>query len=164
MTISERSSLLLMSNSPMDTLRMGKILGEGLRGGDCVSLNGELGAGKTCLTQGIAKGLGVPEKFVVASPTFTLINEYPGAEVVLYHLDFYRLNGVEELDEIGYQEYLTGGGVMVIEWAEKIPEAMPGDALHIECSYLDEEVRKVVMTDCSERILFWEQRMKRGGF
>jgi tRNA threonylcarbamoyladenosine biosynthesis protein TsaE len=164
MPVSEPSSLVLISNSPIDTLRIGRILGQGLKGGSCVALSGELGAGKTSLTQGIAEGLGVPDHFVVASPTFTLINEYPGAEVILYHLDFYRLNGAEDLDDIGYQEYLTGGGVMVIEWAEKIHEAIPDDALRIQCTYLDDEVRKMIMTDCSERISFWEQRMRRGGF
>ena len=90
----QRASLVLISKSPTETFRIGRILGEGLTGGDCVALTGELGAGKTCLTQGIADGLGVPDGYVVTSPTFTLINEYPGRKTSLYHLDVYRLSGI----------------------------------------------------------------------
>lgn len=153
----QRSSLVLISKSPMETLRIGRLLGAGLKGGDCVALTGELGAGKTCLTQGIANGLGVPGCYVVASPTFTLINEYPGKETALYHLDFYRLTGFEDLEEIGYQEYLTRGGVVVVEWAEKILDSIPEEALWVTFSYLDENMRKIEISNGTDRIHSWKQ-------
>lgn len=87
MFVQKEPSFVLISKSPSETFRIGRILGEGLKRGDCVALSGELGAGKTCLTQGIAKGMGVPDGYAVTSPTFTLINEYPGKDAALYHLD-----------------------------------------------------------------------------
>jgi tRNA threonylcarbamoyladenosine biosynthesis protein TsaE len=152
----QRSSLVLISKSPLETLQIGRSLGAGLKGGDCVALKGELGAGKTCLTQGIAKGLGVPDGYAVTSPTFTLINEYPGKETTLFHLDIYRLTGSEDLEQIGYEEYLTRGGVLVVEWAEKIPDSIPEEALWVTFSYLDENVRKIEMSDTAERICCWK--------
>lgn len=153
----QRSSLVLISKSPIETLRIGRVLGAGLKGGDCVALTGELGAGKTCLTQGIANGLGVPEGYVVTSPTFTLINEYPGKGTALFHLDIYRLNGSEDLEEIGYREYLTKEGVVVVEWAEKISDSIPEAALWVTFSYLDENVRKIEMSDTADKICSWKQ-------
>ncbi len=143
---------------------MGRILGQGLRGGEVVALTGELGAGKTCLTQGIADGLGVPASFAVTSPTFTLINEYPGREASLYHLDVDRLNGPEDLEETGYEEYLLGGGVLVIEWAEKLGDAVPDEALFIRISWLDENLRNIEISGRPERIRLWRRKMKEGGF
>ena len=160
----DRSSFVLISEGPTETFRIGKILGRGLKGGDLVALTGELGAGKTCLTQGIASGLGVPGSYTVTSPTFTLINEYPGREVALYHLDVYRLTGSADLNEMGYEEYLFGSGVLVIEWAEKIRDAIPDEALFIVIFWLDENVRKIEFSACPERIGFWERTFKEGGF
>jgi tRNA threonylcarbamoyladenosine biosynthesis protein TsaE len=151
--------LVLISKSPAETLRIGSFLGSALRGGDCVALTGELGAGKTCLSQGIASGLGVPDCYLVASPTFTLINEYPGKETALYHLDFYRLAGSEDLEEIGYQEYLTRGGVVVVEWAEKIPEAIPEKAICITLSYAGEHARKIEISGETDRICSWKRTL-----
>jgi tRNA threonylcarbamoyladenosine biosynthesis protein TsaE len=156
----ERSSVVLISKSPAETFRIGRILGKGLKGGDVVTLTGELGSGKTCLTQGIACGLGVPDNYTVTSPTFTLINEYPGREAVLYHLDLYRLEGPAGLADIGYEEYLAGGGVVVIEWAEKIREAVPDGAVCVALTYLDEERRKIEISAYQERIGFWERTLK----
>lgn len=158
-----KTSLILFSKSPSETFRIGRILGEGLKRGDCVALTGELGAGKTCLTQGIAKGMGVPDCYGITSPTFTLINEYPGRDAALYHLDVYRLTGSLDLLEMGFEEYLLGNGVIVIEWAEKIMDSIPEDALSIGFSYLDENIRKIEITGCPERIDFWELDLKKGG-
>lgn len=152
-----RSSLVLVSKSPAATIRIGRVIGSGLRGGDFVALTGELGAGKTCLTLGIARGLGVPKGYVVASPTFTLINEYPGRATTLYHLDLYRLTGSGDLEDIGYQECLTSGGVVVVEWAEKIPDAIPEEALCVTLSHLDQDVRKIVISGESDRICSWKR-------
>ena len=159
----QRASLILISKSPTETFSIGRLLGEGLTGGDCVALTGELGAGKTCLTQGIAAGLGVPDGYVVTSPTFTLINEYPGGDTTLYHLDVYRLSGSADLEEMGFQEYLMSDGVMVIEWAEKVSDAIPDEALRVELSYMDEMVRRIEISGCPERIGSWERTFKQGG-
>jgi tRNA threonylcarbamoyladenosine biosynthesis protein TsaE len=155
--------MVLLSKSPEETFRIGRILADGLEAGDVVALTGELGSGKTCLTQGIANGLGVPESYAVTSPTFTLINEYPGRQVDLYHLDVYRLTGCADLAEMGYYEYLSGRGVMVIEWAEKVLEAVPVDALFVVMTYLEENVRKIELSGCRDRIGFWEKTLKEGG-
>jgi tRNA threonylcarbamoyladenosine biosynthesis protein TsaE len=161
--VRDRNSIVLFSDGPSETYRIGRILGELLKDGDCVALTGELGAGKTCLTQGIANGLGVPESYTVTSPTFTLLNEYPGRETVLHHLDVYRLTGSADLMEIGYEEYLSGGGVMVIEWAEKIIDQIPSGALFIKLSHLEENMRRIELTGCPERIDYWELKLRNGG-
>jgi tRNA threonylcarbamoyladenosine biosynthesis protein TsaE len=159
----ERSSVVLISKSPAETVRFGRILGEGLQAGDVVALTGELGSGKTCLTQGIAGGLGVPENYVITSPTFTLINEYPGREAALIHVDLYRLQGAADLADTGFEEYLSGGGVMVIEWAERIPEAVPDGAVCVALTYVEENVRKLELSGCRDRIGGWERILKEGG-
>jgi tRNA threonylcarbamoyladenosine biosynthesis protein TsaE len=151
----ERSAIVLISESSLETFRIGKVLGEGLREGDCVALIGELGAGKTSLTQGIAHGLGIPDGFVITSPTFTILNEYPGSGLALYHMDAYRLNGSADLDEMGYEEYLAGRGVMVIEWAERILDAVPREALFVRMTYVDENVRRIEISGCPDRIDSW---------
>jgi tRNA threonylcarbamoyladenosine biosynthesis protein TsaE len=161
--VRDRNTIALFSNSPSETFRIGRILGEALKEGDCVAITGELGSGKTCLTQGIAKGLGVSDNYVVTSPTFTLLNEYPGSETVLYHLDVYRLIGSADLVEMGYDEYLSGGGVMVIEWAEKIIDQIPEGALFITISHLEEDMRKIELTGCPEKIDSWELNLRQGG-
>jgi tRNA threonylcarbamoyladenosine biosynthesis protein TsaE len=159
----QSSNLILFSTSPPETFRIGRILGEALKGGDCVALTGELGAGKTCFTQGIAVGLGVPDCYAVTSPTFTLLNEYPGRDTTLYHLDVYRLNGSADLAEMGYDEYLHGGGVMAIEWAEKIMDQIPVGALFIKFSHLGENWRKIELSGCPERIDSCELNLRKGG-
>ncbi len=147
-----------ISDSPQETYNFGKFLGESLQPGDLVALFGELGAGKTCLTQGIARGLGVPEEYRVISPTFTIINEYPG-RLTLYHLDMYRLSGVRDLDEIGYDDCFNDRGVVVMEWAEKIKEVLPEGALFIFLTYINENRRKIVLSHNRKEInrLFIEQ-------
>jgi tRNA threonylcarbamoyladenosine biosynthesis protein TsaE len=159
----ERSEIVLLSKSPEETFRIGRILADGLQAGDVVALTGELGSGKTCLTQGIACGLGVPDGYAVTSPTFTLINEYPGRQMALYHLDVYRLTGCADLPDMGYDEYLSCRGVMVIEWAEKIREAVPVDSLCIVMTYLEEYIRKIEISVCPDRIGSWQRVLKEGG-
>jgi tRNA threonylcarbamoyladenosine biosynthesis protein TsaE len=156
----ERDTVVLFSNSPVETFRIGQRLGEFLADGDCVALTGELGSGKTCLTQGIAKGMGVPDSYPVTSPTFTLLNEYRGKETALYHLDVYRLIGCPDLAEMGYEEYLSCGGVMVIEWAEKIMDQIPKGALFIRFSHLNENTRKIEITGCLKKIDFRALKLK----
>jgi tRNA threonylcarbamoyladenosine biosynthesis protein TsaE len=121
-----------------ETESLGERLASGLAPGDILALYGELGAGKTCLVRGIARGLGIDEGSV-ASPSFTLINEYPG-RVPLVHLDGYRLDSAEAFEELGLEDYFEGEGVLVIEWAEKVPD-LPEDRIDIVIRWVDEQRR-----------------------
>jgi tRNA threonylcarbamoyladenosine biosynthesis protein TsaE len=127
------------TESPEETRRLGKLLGRLTCEGLEIFLDGELGSGKTCLTQGIASGLGVPEEEAVTSPTYTLMNQYRG-RCKLHHFDFYRLNHREELDDIDFEECVDGGGVAVIEWASQVLEPeRPG--LHVALQHAGDERR-----------------------
>lgn len=112
----------IQSHSPDETIGAGMWLASKLKCGDVVALIGELGSGKTVFIQGVCQGLGV--KVPVTSPTFTLIHEYEGKWPV-YHFDFYRINSVEEMTELGCEEYFYGDGVSLIEWADKVLEVLP---------------------------------------
>ncbi|HOK06210.1 MAG TPA: tRNA (adenosine(37)-N6)-threonylcarbamoyltransferase complex ATPase subunit type 1 TsaE [Syntrophales bacterium] len=138
------------TDGPAATVELGRKIGARLTAGDVVALIGDLGTGKTCLTEGIARGLGVPESFPVTSPTFTLVNEYPG-RLTLYHLDLYRLGGVADLEEMDYEEYIYGEGVAVIEWAEKILAVLPRDTVFILLEYIDESIRDLTFQGSGER-------------
>ena len=115
--------------SPEETASLGARLGGMLRPGDVVCLSGNLGTGKTAFTGGIASALGI--KGYVTSPTFTLVNEYPG-KIPLFHFDVYRIQDPDEMFEIGFEEYLAGGGVVVIEWADVIREVLPPEFIRVE--------------------------------
>lgn len=134
--------LKFISHSPEQTRRLGSRLGELAQAGDVFLLIGNLGSGKTCLTQGIAWGLGVKE--YAFSPSFVLVREYHG-RLTLYHIDFYRLDRIEEIVDLGLDEYLYGNGVCVIEWAEKGMAALPQENLTIELSYISETERSIVL-------------------
>jgi len=112
----------LISNSPAETRALGKRLAETLAPGTVLAFTGDLGAGKTALISGLAEGLGVTDR--VTSPTFTIVNEYWGGRLPLFHFDLYRLGGGEELYGIGWDDYLARGGVCAVEWSENAPEAM----------------------------------------
>lgn len=126
--MAENHDLELASHGEEETRNLGERLGKQLRKGDIVLLSGELGAGKTCLTQGIGRGLSCGGQ--VNSPSFVLMNEYAGRET-LYHVDLYRIEDVEELDELGLWDY-ADKGVLVIEWPERGAELLPGDGLVVE--------------------------------
>lgn len=115
--------------SPQETWEVGKQLGEETKAGQVYCLNGDLGVGKTVFTQGFATGLGIEEP--VNSPTFTIVQEYEEGRLPLYHFDVYRIGDVEEMDEIGYEDYFFGQGVCLIEWAVLIEELIPEDAIKI---------------------------------
>lgn len=134
----------MVSHSPEETADWGRKLGGLLGAGDVVALIGELGAGKTALAQGILRGLGVPDETYIASPTFTLINEYRG-RVPLYHLDFYRLDHPSDCANLGLEEYLGGAGVALVEWADKMAALLPGDHLAIRLAYRDETTRQALV-------------------
>lgn len=131
---------VLISNSVDETQKMAKKLASLVDEGDIISLTGDLGAGKTSFVQGLAEALGV--SLHIISPTFTLIREYAG-KLLLYHFDVYRLKSIQELVELGYEEYFFGKGVCVIEWGDKIRELLPPDYLEIEFRRVDENRRKL---------------------
>jgi tRNA threonylcarbamoyladenosine biosynthesis protein TsaE len=117
------------------------MLGSRLEPGDTVCLYGDLGAGKTSFSYGIALGLEVQEQYIT-SPTFTFVNEYTG-RVPFYHIDLYRLKDPEELESIGFEEYIDSDGVTVIEWAERAEDELPEDRLSVYLSYVDEHSREI---------------------
>lgn len=117
------------TNSPEETFALGKELGESAGPGTIFCLDGDLGTGKTVFTQGFAAGLGISEP--VNSPTFTIVQVYEEGRLPLYHFDVYRIGDVEEMDEIGYEDYFFGEGVCLIEWASLIDELIPGSARRI---------------------------------
>lgn len=112
-----------------DTFELGKKIGRQAVAGEIYLLHGELGAGKTVFTKGFAKGLGIHEP--VTSPTFTIIQEYREGRIPFYHLDVYRIGDVEEMYDLGYEDYFFGGGVCLIEWASRIMEILPEECLDI---------------------------------
>jgi tRNA threonylcarbamoyladenosine biosynthesis protein TsaE len=132
------------SDSLQATQALGERLGRVLEEGDVVALIGELGAGKTAFVQGVARGLEVTSKRV-ASPTFTIVNEHAG-RVPLYHVDLYRLTDPDELIEIGFQEYLDGGGVAVVEWFDRFPDEQPAERLDIRIEITGPESRRLHVT------------------
>ena len=134
------SKVKLISHSPGETQQLGKKLGEFAQPGDVLLLTGDLGSGKTCLTQGIAWGLGIKE--YAFSPSFVLIREYSG-RLPLYHIDFYRLDSIEEMANLGLDDYLYGKGVCVVEWADKGMALMPPERLLINLSYLSDAERSI---------------------
>ncbi|MFA5321663.1 MAG: tRNA (adenosine(37)-N6)-threonylcarbamoyltransferase complex ATPase subunit type 1 TsaE [Smithella sp.] len=134
----------IVSISAQQTWETGRSIGKKLKEGDILALSGELGSGKTCFTGGLARGLGVDEKYRITSPTFTLINEYP-ARYNLYHFDVYRIRDYSEFEDLGYEEYFCGKGVVVIEWAEKISSILPAETISIHFEYLDENGRRIII-------------------
>lgn len=118
----------ITTHSADETQALGKKLAESLRPGDVIAYFGDLGAGKTAFTRGIAEGLGVSEQ--VTSPTYTIVNEYLSGRLPLFHFDMYRLGSSDELFDIGWEDYLARGGVCAVEWSENVEDALQ-DAIRI---------------------------------
>ena len=121
--------MIIETNSAKETFLLGEKLGRQAAAGQIYTLNGDLGVGKTVFTQGVAAGLGIAEP--VNSPTFTIIQEYEGGRLPFYHFDVYRIGDIEEMEEIGYDDYFFGEGVCLIEWAELIEELLPENIISI---------------------------------
>ncbi len=119
-----------VSNSPSETEALGESLARRLSPGAVVAFTGDLGAGKTAFTRGLARGLGISEP--VTSPTFTIVNEYEGGRLPLFHFDMYRLGSSDELFDIGWEDYLRRGGVCAVEWSEIVDDALEGDAIRVD--------------------------------
>ncbi len=156
-----RSSII--SRKPEETFLIGKIVGENLTGGDVVALIGELGTGKTCFTQGIAKGIDIPEGYRITSPSFTLINEYQG-RVRLFHFDLYRLQGVHDMEDMGFEEYLYGDAVSVVEWADKMEGILPESTIFVAFKYIDENEREIEISGVEEKVSRIVNALRSGGF
>lgn len=141
--------MMLLSRSPSQTRRIGKQLGRLLQRGDVVALAGELGTGKTQLIKGLAQGIGVKKSAYVSSPSFTLINEYPG-KITLYHMDLYRMEE-GEAKELGLEEYFQGDGVTAVEWADRIPSLLPAQLLWIHLYYTGKQTRSIELIPRGKR-------------
>ncbi len=136
-------TIQVLSTSARQTARLGRQLARHLRKGDIVCLEGELGSGKTTLIKGVAQGLGI-SPMQVHSPTFVLMNVYTGqAGLSLYHFDLYRIESVNDINAIGYEEFLYGDGVAMIEWAERLGDLTPQEYLRIELMHKDEDQRLI---------------------
>ena len=142
------SLLNLVTESPEETQRLGTRLGKLAQGGDVFLLVGGLGTGKTCLTQGIAWGMGI--EGYATSPSFVVINQYQG-RLPFYHIDLYRLDRIEEVIELGLDDYLCGRGVCVVEWAEKALDLLPEEHLLVEISFLSDTGRNFVLKPSGQR-------------
>lgn len=138
----------LISHSPDDTIKIGTRIGGLAASGDIFLLTGSLGAGKTCLTQGIARGLGIEEH--TQSPSFVLVRQLYG-RLPLYHIDLYRLDNIDEIADLGLDDYLYGDGVCVIEWAEKGLKLLPQEHMMIDISYLGDNERRLIFKPGSRR-------------
>ena len=123
--------MTIQTHCPEQTESLGKKLAGLLRPGDVIAYYGDLGAGKTAFTRGIAAGLGVKEQ--VTSPTYTIVNEYLSGKMPLFHFDMYRLSSSDELFDIGWEDYLARGGVCAVEWSENVEDALT-DAIRIQIS------------------------------
>ena len=121
--------MIINTKNAKETFELGIRLGEQAEPGQIYTLMGELGVGKTLFTQGFAKGLGIPEP--VSSPTFTIVQIYEEGRIPFYHFDVYRIGDIDEMEEIGYEDYFFGNGVCLIEWANRIEEIIPENAIRI---------------------------------
>jgi tRNA threonylcarbamoyladenosine biosynthesis protein TsaE len=135
--------------SDEETRALGEALGRRLEPGDVVGLSGELGAGKTVLAQGLARGLGVEEP--VSSPTFALVHEYRG-RLPVWHLDTYRVRSLDELPDLSWSDLLAGGGVILVEWPERIAPALPAERLDVALSYGEGDTRVLEIVPRGERM------------
>lgn len=124
------------------TEALGERLAQKLTGGEVVAFTGDLGAGKTAFTRGLARGLGITER--VTSPTYTIVNEYEGERLPLFHFDMYRLTSSDELYDIGWEDYLARGGVCAVEWSEIVEDALEADAIRVDIKNGGGEDRRVI--------------------
>lgn len=136
----------LITNSANDTIEFGKSVARAVEKGAVISLVGDLGAGKTTFTKGVARGLGIMDN--VTSPTFTILNEYVGEEKRLYHFDFYRIEDESELVELGFEDYFpSADGLTIVEWVEKAPSVLPKQYYQITFEKIDDDKRRIVFEE-----------------
>jgi len=133
------------TQSPEETVALGRRIGRAAQVGDCLALIGELGSGKTHLAKGIAEGLGAAAAREVTSPSFVLCREYLDGRLPFYHLDAYRLSGARDLEGIGAEEMLEGDGVAALEWADRAPQILPKDHLQIQFEVTGDSSRRLTL-------------------
>lgn len=143
--------LIYKTTQPEDTKRLGQKLASLIKAGDVITLTGDLGAGKTLLVQGIASALGI-DIADVTSPTYTILNVYDARVLPIYHFDLYRLEEAEALYDVGFDEYINGEGLSLVEWADKFPTSMPEELLQIKIERgVDQSERLLTITPIGER-------------
>ncbi len=147
------------THSPEETRYLGQILGKTLIPGMVITLDGDLGSGKTTFVQGIGKGLGISEKDYITSPTYNLINEYSGRHC-LFHIDLYRLMDPLEIDELGLEEIIYSQGISAIEWADRLPDKTLTSYLSVRIMITGEETRKVTITACGLENTDWIEKIR----
>ena len=135
--------MVFLTNSPTETETVGAALAQRLTPGAVIAYRGDLGAGKTAFTRGLARGLGINDP--VTSPTYTIVNEYLGGRLPLFHFDMYRLHSADDLFDIGWDDYLERGGVCAVEWSENVEDALE-DPITVTIEKLGEESRKITVT------------------
>ena len=178
MTGSQQPVFQKQTNSPDETRRLGRMLGQTAGVDLVIALTGDLGSGKTAFTQGLARGVGVDEQWYVTSPSYTLVNEYPveppekhpdgdsGRLIRLHHIDFYRLSDIIDTDDLGLDEMIAGPGIVVIEWADKFGPCRCNESMGVHFTITGETSRKLEFTaydDRGERILSeLKNRINRG--
>ena len=135
-------SVRYVTNSEEETQQLGQRLAERLTPGTVIAFTGDLGAGKTAFTRGLARGLGISDR--VTSPTFTIVNEYEGGRLPLFHFDMYRLGSSDELYDIGWEDYLARGGVCAVEWSENIDDALEGDAVRVDIRRGEHDGQRII--------------------
>ena len=131
-----------VTNSPSETEALGESLAGQLEPGTVIAFSGDLGAGKTAFVRGLARGLGVQER--VTSPTFTIVNEYEGGRLPLFHFDMYRLGSADELFDIGWEDYLARGGVCAVEWSENVSDALDNDCLRVDIRRGENDDQRII--------------------
>jgi len=138
-----------ITNGEGETEELGRRLGQALEPGAVIAFTGDLGAGKTAFTRGLARGLDIPDR--VTSPTFTIVNEYEGGRLPLFHFDMYRLGSSDELFDIGWEDYLARGGVCAVEWSENVDDALDEDTIRIDIRRGDsDDQRRIEISNFSE--------------
>lgn len=143
-----KNSKIIVCNNTKETEKFGLALGSKLKGSDVICLNGDLGAGKTTLTKSIGKGMGIDD--YITSPTFNIINEYY-SDLNLYHFDTYRLENIDDVEYLGFDEYFYSDGVCIIEWADRIKEFLPDQYLELNIKKRDDDKREIELVAFGDR-------------
>ena len=144
MTFDTGNLFQVTTHAPEETRTLGQKIGSCIEIGTVITLTGDLGSGKTVFVQGLAKGLAIPKDYYITSPTYTLINDYPG-RLPLFHVDLYRINNPDDLRETGFYEILHGENVVAIEWADKLHQNILSEHVSIHFEFLDDESRKILI-------------------
>ena len=153
------NKLHIITHSPQETNTLGARIGRIVAPGTIIALSGDLGSGKTVFVQGLAQGLDVPDHYYITSPSYTLINEYPGRHL-FFHIDLYRIDNLSDLEEIGLYEIMDGDGVVAIEWADKLGDEIPLNHLAIYFDILDQDSRRIQLTACGAHEVNWVTQLK----